>query len=174
MHIASPEFFLQNNRQSETNLHNLAMGSGSIHKNVLLKLIAIVGITHNIILPLLAKKRPGIQRWIENLGLYLPPLSASVIYIALVAASHLLIDHPRKGELGETFGAVHYLTTVFAAYFLGVGYGKPPVFAQAADARRVSTLFCMLMVFLLMTGWLLSAGAGAEAYIASPAGAAGD
>lgn len=170
LHIASPEFFLQNNRQSETNLHNLAMGSGSIHKNVLLKLIAIVGITHNIILPLLAKKRPGIQRFIESLGGYLPPLSASVIYIVLTAISHLMIDHPRKGELGEMFGAVHYMTTVFAAYFMGVGYGKRPVFEQAADSRRVSTLFAMLVVFLLMTAWILSAGSGAPQYIATHPG----
>jgi hypothetical protein len=26
-------------------------------------------------------------------------VSASLIYIALVALSHLLVDHPRKGEL---------------------------------------------------------------------------
>ena len=84
--------------------------------------------------------------------------------------SHLLIDHPRKGELGELFGAVHYMTTVFAAYFLGVGYNKAPVFAQGADARRVSTLFVMLMLFLLMMGWILSAGAGSNSYIATHPG----
>jgi hypothetical protein len=170
LHIASPEFFLQNNRQSETNLHNLALGKSSWHKAVLLKIIAVVGITHNIILPLLARKRPGVQRFVEKFGLYLPPLSASVIYILLTAMSHLMIDHPRKGELGEMFGAVHYLTTVVAAYFFGVGYGKPPVFQPSADSRRVATLFAMLMVFLLLTGWILSAGAGSGAYIASHPG----
>lgn len=170
LNIASPEFFLQNNRQAETNIHNLALGSASLHKTVLLKIIAIVGLTHNIVLPLLARKRPGIRTWVEKMGLYLPPLSASVIYIVLVAISHLVIDHPRKGELGELFGAVHYTVTVFAAYFLGVGYGKPPVFENAADSRRVSTLFCMLLVFMLMTGWMLSAGAGASTYIATHPG----
>ncbi|MET0268229.1 MAG: hypothetical protein ABW202_21750 [Duganella sp.] len=170
LNIASPEFFLQNNRQAETNIHNLALGSASLHKTVLLKIIAIVGLTHNIVLPLLARKRPGIRTWVEKMGLYLPPLSASVIYIVLVAISHLVIDHPRKGELGELFGAVHYTVTVFAAYFLGVGYGKPPVFENAADSRRVSTLFCMLLVFMLLTGWMLSAGAGASTYIATHPG----
>lgn len=170
LHIIPPEFFVQNNRQGETNLHNLAMGSSSLHKAVLLKVIAIVGLTHNIILPLLAKKRPGVRTFVEKFGLYLPPLSASVIYIVLVALSHLLVDHPRKGELGETFGAVHYLVTVVAAYFFGIGYGKKPVFQDNADARRVSTLFCMMLVFLLLIGWMLSAGAGAGAYIASHPG----
>lgn len=170
LNIASPEFFLENNKQAETNIHNLAMGSGSLHKVLLLKIIAIVGITHNIILPIVARKRPGVQRWVEKMGLYLPPLWPSVIYIVLVAISHLAIDHPRKGELGEMFGAVHYLVTVFAAYYLGTGYGKAPVFANGPDARRVSTLFCMLLVFLLMTGWMLSAGAGAGSYIATHPG----
>lgn len=170
LNIASPEFFLENNKQAETNIHNLAMGSGSLHKVLLLKIIAIVGLTHNIILPIVARKRPGVQRWVESLGLYLPPLWPSVIYIVLVAISHLTIDHPRKGELGEMFGAVHYLVTVFAAYYLGANYGRPAVFQDKPDARRVSTLFCMLLVFLLMTGWMLSAGAGASSYIATHPG----
>lgn len=159
--VQSSEFFLANNRQGETNLHNLAVGSGSLHKTVLLKLIFIAGITHNLILPLVARSRPGVRRWVESLGLYLPPLSASIVYLVLVALSHLLIDHPRKGELGETFGAVHYLATVFGAYFAGVAYDRAPLFENSSDRRRMSTLFAMWMAFLLLVGWMLSAGAGA-------------
>ena len=161
LNVQSPEFFLQNNRQAETNLHNLALGSASLHKTVLLKLIFIAGITHNLILPLLARSRPAVQRWVESMGLYLPPLSAALAYLVLVILSHLLIEHPRKGELGEMFGAVHYLATVFTAYFIGLAYGKPPVFENAADARRVSALFVTVLAFLLLLAWLLSAGAGA-------------
>lgn len=159
--VQSSEFFLQNNRQGETNIHNLAVGDGSLHKNVLLKLIFIVGMTHNLILPIVARFKPGVQRWVESLGLYLPPLSASIPYLVLIALSHLLIDHPRKGELGEMFGAVHYMATVFGAYFAGVAYQRPTLFENPADIRRLSKLFAMWMLFLLMNGWLLSAGAGA-------------
>lgn len=159
--VQSPEFFVQNNRQAETNLHNLAVGSGSLHKNVLLKLIFIAGITHNLILPLLARTRPGIQAFVERFGLYLPPLAASIPYLVLVALSHLLIEHPRKGELGEMFGAVHYLATVFGAYFVGVAYKRPPLFENARDGRRLSVLFAMALSFLLLVSWLLSAGVGA-------------
>lgn len=164
LNITSSEFFLQNNRQAETNLHNLAVGDGSLHKNVLLKLIVIAGLTHNLILPFLARKRPGLQRWVEKIGLYLPPLGASVVYVTLVALSHLLIEHPRKGELGETFGAVYYLATVFYAYFLGLGYGKPAMFEDAVAKRRVGVLYAMSMLFLLLVAWLLSAGVGAVGY----------
>lgn len=159
--VASPEFFVENNRQAETNLHNLAMGSGSLHKTVLLKLILIAGLTHNLVLPFLARSRPALRHWIERMGLYLPPLGASIVYVVLVALSHLLIEHPRKGELGETFGAVHYLATVFYAYFAGFGYDKPALFEHGATGRRVAILFAMAMGFLLLVAWLLSAGAGA-------------
>ncbi len=155
--VESPEFFRANNRQSETNLHNLAVGNASLHKTVLLKLIFLTGITHNLILPLLARWKPGVRNWAESLGLYLPPLSVALAYLALVTVSHLVIDHPRKGELGEMFGAVHYLATVFMAYFVGAAYGRPAVIENPADRRRVGTLFCALLVFLVMVSWLLSA-----------------
>ena len=164
--VQSSEFFLQNNRQGETNLHNLAVGDGSLHKNVLLKLIFITGITHNLILPLLARAKPGVQDWVEKMGLYLPPLSASVPYLVLVALSHIFIEHPRKGELGEMFGAVHYMATVFGAYYAGVAYKRAPLFENAADIRRLSKLFALWMLFLLLNGWMLSAGNGAAAYAA--------
>lgn len=161
LNIQSSEFFLQNNRQGETNIHNLAVGDGSLHKNVLLKLIFITGITHNLILPLVARFKPGVQDWVEKMGLYLPPLSASVPYLVLVALSHLLVDHPRKGELGEMFGAVHYMATVFGAYYAGVAYRRATLFENAADIARLSKLFALWMLFLLLNGWMLSAGAGA-------------
>lgn len=164
--VQSSEFFLQNNRQGETNIHNLAVGDGSLHKNVLLKLIFIAGITHNLILPLVARARPGVRRWVESLGLYLPPLSASIVYLVLVALSHALVEHPRKGELGEMFGAVHYMATVFGAYFAGVAYERATLFENPADIRRLSKLFALWMLFLLMSGWVLSAGTGAAAYAA--------
>ena len=163
LHIQSPEFFQHNNRQGETNLHNLALGSkGSIHKTILLKLIVLIGLTHNIILPLIARYRPAVRTFVEKFGLYLPPLPAAVVYVVLVILSHLLITHERKGELGEMFGAVHYMATAFSAYFLGLNYGQTTVFEGPADSRRVAKLFSCLLVFLLMTSWILSSGAGAQ------------
>lgn len=156
--VESSEFFRQNNRQAETNLHNLAMGSGSLHKTVLLKLIFITGMLHNLVLPLLARSRPGIRRFVESIGLYLPPLPVALVYLVLVILSHVLIDHPRKGELGEMFGAVHYLATVFAAYMVGIGYGRQRVFDNEADCRRIVAIFQAFMVFLVCIAWLLAAG----------------
>lgn len=155
--FGSPEFFQQHNRQYETNLHNMVVGGVNLHKTILVKLIFIVGITHNLILPLIARTRPAVKRWVESMGVYLPPLSAALAYLLFVLLGELLIDHPRKGELSEMFGAVHYLSTSFAAYVVGVNYGKPAVIENQADNRRVAVLFAMLLVFLFFISWLLGA-----------------
>jgi hypothetical protein len=73
----------------------------------------------------------------------------------------VVIEHDRKGELGEVFGAIHYLATVFGAYFIGIEHGKRPLFGDVEARRGVSALFAMLIVFMLMVAWLLSAGSGA-------------
>ncbi|WP_374585873.1 hypothetical protein [Pseudoduganella sp.] len=168
LNVQSSEFFVQNNRQGETNLHNLAIGSsGSIHKTIMLKMILLVGLTHNVVLPLLARSRPAVRAFVEKFGGYLPPLPVALVYLVLVALSHVLIDHPRKGELGELFGAVHYMSTAFAAYFLGFGYGQQPVCQTPSENRLLDKLFTCLMAFLLLTAWLLAAGTGVEKYLAS-------
>lgn len=156
LNVASPDFFVVNNRQAEMNLHNLALGKASLHKTIILKLILIVGLIHNIVLPLLARSRPGIRRFVESLGLYLPPLTASFAYIALVILSHVLIDHPRKGELGELFGATHYLATAFAAYVVGSNYDSPALIEHQVDQRKVTVLFLMVVAFLVFMAWMLT------------------
>jgi energy-converting hydrogenase Eha subunit A len=160
--FGSPDFFMQHNRQKEANLHNMVVGGVNLHKAILVKLIFIIGITHNLILPLIARSKPAVKRWVESMGLYLPPLSAGLAYLVLVLLSQVLVDHPRKGELSEMFGAVHYVSTVFAAYLIGVNYGKPAVIEHQADSRRVSTLFAMLLVFLFLVSWLLGVGYAPE------------
>lgn len=157
LNVESSEFFRANNRQGETNLHNMAVGGSSLNKLVLIKLIFLVGITHNLVLPLLARRSARVQGFVESWGLYLPPLAASVPYLVLVLLSHTTITHPRVGELGEVFGAIHYLATVFAAYGLGIAHGRAPVFTTAADRLRVSVLFASFLLLLVFFAWLLQA-----------------
>jgi hypothetical protein len=155
--VKTPEFFMQHNRQLETNLHNLFIGDVNLHKEVIVRIIFITGIAHNLILPVLAIFRPAVRTRIESLGVYLPPLAAAIAYLAMLALSQVLLDHPRRGELGEAFGAVHYLSTSFAAYFVGVRYQRP-LFTLREDRLRVSWMFAWFMVFLVFMAWLLAAG----------------
>ena len=157
LNVETPEFFRQHNRQIETNLHNLFIGEINLHKEVIIRVIFITGITHNLILPVLAIYRPAVRQKVESLGVYLPPLAAAISYLVLLALSQVLLDHPRRGELGETFGAIHYLSTSFAAYFAGVRYQRP-LFTLREDRTRVSWMFAWFMVFLVFVAWLLAAG----------------
>lgn len=155
--VRTPEFFQRHNRQLETNLHNLFIGDVNLHKAVIVRVIFVVGIAHNLILPVLALFRPGVRRTIESLGGYLPPLPAALAYLVLLALSQVLLDHSRRGELGEAFGAVHYLSTAFAAYFVGVGHQRA-LFTLREDRTRVSWMFAWFLVFLVFVAWLLAAG----------------
>jgi hypothetical protein len=155
--VPTPEFFQQHNRQLETNLHNLFIGDLNLHKEIIVRVIFVTGITHNLILPIVAIFRPAVRRTVESVGLYLPPLAAALGYLTMLALSQVLIDHPRRGELGETFGAVHYLSTAFAAYFAGVGYARP-LFVQPEDRTRASWILAWFIVFLVFVAWLLAAG----------------
>lgn len=154
----TPEFFALHNRQNETNLHNLAMGDESLNKRVLVKLIFVAGVSHNLILPWLARSRPALRVRVEAIGLYLPSLGMGVAYVSLVALSQLMFDHPRKGELGEAFGAIHYLATGFHAYVIGVGYQRPAVLRDHEDRRRAAGLFALFMCFIVLVAGLLGAG----------------
>jgi len=157
LNVQTPEFFQRHNRQLETNLHNLFIGDVNLHKAVIVRIIFIVGITHNLILPVLAIFRPAVRQKVESLGGYLPPLAAAFSYLVLLALSQVLLDHSRRGELGEAFGAVHYLSTSFAAYFVAVRHQRP-LFTLREDRTRVSWMFAWFMVFLVFMAWLLAAG----------------
>ena len=62
-----------------------------------------------------------------------------------------------KGELGELFGATHYLSTAFAAYIIGAGYDSTPMVEHKADGRKITVMFIMVMLFLLLMAWMLTA-----------------
>jgi hypothetical protein len=160
--VTTPDFLVRHNRQGELNLHNLQIGDLNLHKEILVRIIFVTGIAHNLILPLLAWRRPEVRLWVERNGLYVPPWVAAASYLALVALTQVAFDHPRRGEMSETFGAVHDLTTVFAAYVVGVGYGRP-VITDRESARSVSLLFAMFVAFLLLVSWMLAAGSAGPA-----------
>lgn len=154
--MATPEFFARNNRQEETNFHNLMLGDLNLHKHIMVKMIVAFGVTHNIILPLLVPRYPALRRWVEAVGFYIPPLRVSLFYLAFVLLAETLVAHHRRGELLELFGAVHYLATASAAYLIGVNY-SPPMFKDLVARNRMSVLVALFLVFLVLVAWILGA-----------------
>ncbi len=154
--IASPDFFVRHNRQAETNLHNLAIGELSVHKHLMVKMIFVAGLTHNLILPAIALRRPVVRAWVERVGYYLPPLSVSLVTAVLITVAQLALKHPRSGEITELLGAIHYFVTAAGAYVFGIQYGDP-VFKDGLTRRRLAVLFVAFLALLALVAWLLGA-----------------
>lgn len=162
LNMDTPEFFLKHNRQGEANIHNLMIGDVSVHKDIMVKLTFVAGMTHNLILPALALKRPAIRARVEAWGLYLPPLPVAIVTILLIVIVQVVLKHPRAGEVTELVAAVHYLVTAGAAYLIGVNYNEP-VFRDATARARVSVLIVLCLGFLVLVAWLLAAGSALRA-----------
>jgi len=152
--IQAGDFFLQNNKQAETNLHNLKVGNVGINKLIFGKLLFLCLITHNVFLPILSIKKPKVRKWVEKKGFFLPPLALVLIYVTLAILTEVLISHRREKELLELIGALHYLSATFMTYGLGVGYAKP-IFTIPEEKRRIAIIYCILIVSLVYFAWIL-------------------
>ncbi|XHP74718.1 hypothetical protein KCTC52924_02480 [Arenibacter antarcticus] len=62
--VASSDFFLENNAQGETNLHNLVVGEKKINKLIFSQLLFAVMFLYLIVSPILYRK----QTWFKNLA----------------------------------------------------------------------------------------------------------
>ncbi|MCB0349323.1 MAG: hypothetical protein KDD37_10845, partial [Bdellovibrionales bacterium] len=152
--INAGEFFLTHNKQAETNLHNLKVGEVGINKLIFGKILFLGLITHNVILPLMSIKRPKIRHWVESKGFFLPPLQLVATYLALAIILQAFVSHRREKELLEVIGAIHYFTSVFLTYGLGIGYSKP-ILSNLEEKRRTTLLFSILLFFLVYIAWIL-------------------
>jgi len=62
--VASTEFFIENNAQGETNLHNLVVGETKINKVIFSQLLMVVMVLYLIVSPILYRK----QEWFKKLA----------------------------------------------------------------------------------------------------------
>ncbi|RNL85602.1 hypothetical protein ED312_12090 [Sinomicrobium pectinilyticum] len=107
--MESGEFFLENNAQGETNLHNLVVGDTKVNKLIFSQLLMIVMVLYLVIVPLLYKK----VRWIKNLAdTFAVPIVEWRHTIAFIVCTILvsLIPADRKWEVYElAFGIIFFL-----------------------------------------------------------------
>lgn len=107
--IESSEFFLKNNAQNETNLHNLVVGDTKINKLIFSQLLMVVMVVYLIIIPLIYRK----SEWVRNLvNKFAVPVVQWHHTIAFLATTVLvtLIPSSRKWEVYElAFGLIFLL-----------------------------------------------------------------
>lgn len=107
----SGEFFQQNNKQDETNFHNLIVGDFHLAKTLFGPILTACILLYLAVLPLLYPRVPPLARLADRLAVPVPWLRHAVIALAasIVIA---LIDVSRKWEVYELIFAL-LATSIF-------------------------------------------------------------
>ncbi len=107
--IESSEYFIENNAQGETNLHNMVVGETKINKLIFSQLLTVILVIYLIITPILFRKFEAIK----NLAnLFAVPIVKWHHTIAFLTCTGILVFIPssRKWELYElAFGVIFFL-----------------------------------------------------------------
>lgn len=150
----SSAFFTEHNLQGETNLHNMEVRGLSINKLVFGKILFLVILFHNIILPIWAEHKKWAREFFnDKMGGFFTPLFFVVFYIVGAIGAEM-IDHYRRKELLELTGALHYATIIFLAYALG--YKRSGALFKSKNALYASRAFMFFLILLVGLAWMLS------------------
>jgi hypothetical protein len=108
--IESSDYFLENNAQQETNLHNMMVGETKINKLIFSQLLTAILVVYLIIVPILYRR----TAWVKNLAtMFAVPIPRWNHTIALIAATGFLEfmkNSSRRWELYEfAFGIIFFL-----------------------------------------------------------------
>ena len=103
--IESSEFFLENNAQKETNLHNMMINGEKINQLIFGKLLSLVLLIYVAVLTPLYHKQPAIKRWLDNWAVPIPKTYQAWGYVVILLIVEVVIkqssDTLRRGELTE-------------------------------------------------------------------------
>ncbi|WP_321368506.1 hypothetical protein [uncultured Draconibacterium sp.] len=99
--IQSGEYFMENNYQGETNLHNLEIGGVDLNILIFSQLMFIVLISYFIILPILTWKIKFIRKLVIDFGVPIPRLHHIIILFAVNTFIPLAINLVKESELHE-------------------------------------------------------------------------
>ena len=97
--VESSEFFLENNAQSETNLHNLKVGEVKVNR--ILSLVLSIGFgVYYLFMLVLYKKVVAIQKLINTLGIPLPTAKQSIWFLVATAVILIVPNSKKWGNMG--------------------------------------------------------------------------
>ncbi|MDP3311805.1 hypothetical protein [Lutibacter sp.] len=107
--VESSEYFIENNAQGETNLHNLVVEGKKVNKIIFSQLLTLILVLYLLVTPLLYRKFDAVKK-LANL--FAVPIVKWHHTIAFLLGTVLLmfINSTRKWELYElAFGAIFFL-----------------------------------------------------------------
>ena len=107
--IESSDFFLDHNKQAETNLHNLVVGGLSVNKIIFSRLLFIVLTIYFLFWRPLVLKVPAIRKLNDRFCVPVPRMQ-HIIVIIIVTLMILLVQMYRDSELHEvSFAMIFFL-----------------------------------------------------------------
>ena len=108
-HIQSSEYFIENNAQHETNLHNMVVDGEKVNKLIFSQLLTVLLVIYLLILPIIYRKVASIKKLAD---LFAVPIVKWHHTIAFLIATGLIVfvHSERKWELYElAFTAIFFL-----------------------------------------------------------------
>lgn len=140
----SGDFFLKNNAQDETNLHNMVVNGVKVNKLIFGKLLFLALLGHNLIWPFMIRK----LKWAKNLhvllGNFIPQIP-QIIVLIVIALGVDLIDFDRKRELLEFSGCLFYVLAMTLAFGFGLGGGPRIEGIPLSRARKILMGYMVLV-----------------------------
>lgn len=107
--IESSTYFLENNAQQETNLHNMVVGGTKINKLIFSQLLTLVLVIYLIILPILYRKFGELKNLMAAFAVPLVRWHHTIAFIAVTIAIYA-IPSSKKWELYElAFSVIFFL-----------------------------------------------------------------
>jgi hypothetical protein len=110
--VESSEFFLENNRQFETNLHNMSVNGVNINKLIFGKMLALFLVMFYLILPWVYLKKAAVQRLFDRFYIPVPKPHHGIAMLIAALAIHFVASS-KKGELNEVCLSVFFFLAIF-------------------------------------------------------------
>ena len=108
--IETPQFFVENNLQSETNIHNLMIGGVKLNKLIFTNTLFFIFSFYFLVIPYLYAKSNSVKSKINKFSIVIPKYSQSIIFICSSIIIYLF-DHDRISEVWECLFAFTMLIT---------------------------------------------------------------
>ncbi len=114
--VESSEFFVQNNAQGETNLHNLVVNDTKLNKLIFGRGIGILLLLYLAVLIPLYRTKEGVKRVVDKWAIPIAQNYQIVAYIVLLLLVQVIMASSKKGEMLEFAGSVIFILNVVFPY----------------------------------------------------------
>ena len=109
--IKSSEYFLKNNAQGETNIHNLVVNGVKINKLVFSTILIGVLAIYLVLIPIIYKTNKSVKNFMDNSGVPIARLYQIISFLIVFGISGLL-KHDRNPELLECGAAALFFLII--------------------------------------------------------------